>query len=70
MALLSIVSMSFSPANNMSKFFFSIKLPQTIQLNPKYGVGLVEFQFSYCYFNVLEDEVWIHHYLPETDDNG
>lgn len=67
MTLPSNASMGIFPDNNPTKF--SIKLPQTIELNSQYEVGLAEIQFPNSYFNVLEDDVWIHYYLSETTEN-
>lgn len=63
-------SVDHFPDNNPSHFF--TKLPQTIDLNGNYEVGLSEIQFPNSYFNVLEDEVWfqfdtLHEYDEENN---
>lgn len=56
-------SMVLYPANNPGHYF--VKLPQTLDLNAQYDVGLVEIQFPNSYFNVLEGDAW----LEFTPDN-
>lgn len=54
--------------NNSSQF--SIKFAQTIEVNNQYELSLAEIQFPNRYSNVLKDEVLVHCYIPETDENS
>lgn len=59
--------MEIYPQNNAGNFF--VKLPQTIELNTNYEVGLVEIQFPNTYFNVLDGDIWIRYEPPIDADN-
>ena len=59
-------SLPFFPDNNAGHFI--TKLPQTINLNDDYEVGLAEIQFVNNFQNITNDKVWFeyeeHHFTP------
>lgn len=52
--------------NNCASHFFT-KLPQHVDLNGEYEVGLSEIQFSNTYFNVKEGEASFRYTLPQDN---
>ena len=52
-------SQSFYPNNEAGHFI--TQLPQTINLNDDYEVGLAEIQFSNNFQNVANDDVWVEY---------
>lgn len=59
--------MNYYPDNRPDHFF--TKLPQSIDLNDQYEVGLAEIQFTNSHFNVREDDVYFFYTTSKTDDD-
>ena len=61
-------SMQYYPQNSASHFY--TRLPQDVELNNDYEVGLSEIQLSNTYFNVEDKDCYLSYLVPNLNETG